>query len=131
VTHLRFQYLLAAIRILIAEILVATVFSDIIVIRSYISDYLVVILLFCLVKSFWNVPSLALAISVFIFACIIESAQYFHLANVLGLHSGSVLRILIGTSFSWIDILMYLGGCLTSYFLSTRHFHIRNAFTQS
>jgi hypothetical protein len=30
----------------------------------------------------------------------------------------------LGTSFSWIDILMYFAGSLTAYFANTWHFLI-------
>ncbi len=113
--RIRAAYLLAALGILIAEIGVATTFSDIVFIRSYLSDYLVVILLFCLARSFWDVSPLALSLAIFIFACAVELSQYFHLADALGLPHGSLLSVLLGTSFSWIDILMYFLGCLTCY----------------
>ena len=119
--HTRAKYLLITIGVLIVEILIATVFSDVDVIRSYLGDYLVVMLLFCLVKSFFDVSSFALSISVFLFACGVEIAQYFHLADALGLHRGSLLGILVGSSFSWLDILMYFLGCLTAYLFNVRH----------
>jgi hypothetical protein len=118
--HMSVKYLLATIGIFIVEILIATTFSDIEVIRSYLGDYLVVILLFCVVKTFYDASPLALTLSVFLFACGVEILQYFHLADVLGLHPGSVLSILLGNSFSWVDILMYFLGCLTCYFFSAR-----------
>lgn len=120
--HTRAKYLLITIGILIVEILIATVFSDVGVIRSYLGDYLVVILLFCLVKSFFDVSPFALSISVFLFACSVEIAQYFHLADALGLHRGSLPGILVGNSFSGLDILMYLLGCLTAYLFNVRYF---------
>jgi len=120
--QVRAKYLLITIGVFIAEILVATTFSGVVVIRSYLSDYLVVILLFCLVKSFWNVSPLVLSLSIFVFACAIELSQYFHLADALGLPRGSLLSILLGTSFSWIDILMYFLGCLTCYLFSKRDY---------
>ncbi len=120
--HIRVKYLLITIGIFIAEILVATTFADIRVIRSYLGDYLVVMLIFYLVKSFYDISPLALSLSVFFFACSVEIAQYFHLADALGLRHGSLFSILVGNSFSWIDIVMYFLGCLTSYCFNARHF---------
>ena len=115
-TRFRFDHFLIAVSIFIAEILVATTFSKIYFIRSFLSDYLVVILIYHLVKSIRHIDPLPLSIGVFIFACIDETAQYFHLADVLGLRAGSLPRIILGTCFSWVDILMYLLGCITAYF---------------
>ena len=117
--RIRAKYLLITLSLFIVEVLIATTFSHSRFIRSYLGDYLVVILLYCLVKSFYDVSPLVLAISIFVFACGIEIAQYFRLADVLGLRPGSMLSILVGTSFSWMDILMYAGGSLTAYFVST------------
>jgi hypothetical protein len=112
---LRTKHLLIVVLVFVAEILVATRLAHIGFIRSYFGDFLVVILLYHLVKVFREMAPLPLAIGVFFFSCIIETLQYFHLADVLGLPHGSLLRIIIGTHFSWADILMYLLGCVTSY----------------
>jgi hypothetical protein len=122
--RIRAKYLLITLGLFIAEVLIATTFSHSRFIRSYLGDYLVVILLYCLVKSFYDVSPLVLSISIFVFACGVEIAQYFRLADVLGLRPGSTLSILLGTSFSWIDILMYFAGSLTAYFANTWHFLI-------
>jgi len=116
--RIRANYLLITLGLFIIEVLIATTFSHNRFIRSYLGDYLVVILLYYLVKSFYDVSPLVLSILIFVFACGIEIAQYFRLADSLGLRPGSVLSILLGTSFSWIDILMYFAGSLTAYFAS-------------
>jgi hypothetical protein len=113
--HVRTKHLLIALVVFIAEILVATVFSPVRFVRSCLSDFLVVILLYHLVKAFRPVSPLPLAIAVFLFSCLVEASQYFHLADALGLRRGSLASILLGTSFSWIDILMYFLGCVTSF----------------
>jgi DNA integrity scanning protein DisA with diadenylate cyclase activity len=120
--RIRAKYLLIALGLFIVEVLIATIFSHSRFIRAYLGDYLVVIMLYCLVKSFYDVPPLVLATSIFVFACGIEIAQYFRLADVLRLRPGSVLSILLGTSFSWVDILMYFAGSLTAYFASIWRF---------
>ncbi len=109
------RHLWIAVAIFVAEILIATVFADIKFVRSYLGDFLVVMLLYHLVKIFRDAPPLPLAALIFIFACSVEIAQYFRLADALGLRPGSLGSILIGTSFSWADILAYFLGCLTSY----------------
>lgn len=114
---LKLQHLLIAFFVFITEILIATTFAHTGFIRPFLGDYLVVILLYHLVKSARDIPTLKLAFGVFVFACLVETAQYFQLGDVLGFPRGSVMSILIGTSFSWADIQMYLLGCVTSYCL--------------
>jgi len=113
--HVRTKHLLIALVVFVAEILVATIFSQVRFVRSFLSDFLVVILLYHLVKAFRAFAPLPLAIAVFLFSCVVEVSQYFHLADALGFPRGSLPNILLGTSFSWIDILMYFLGCLTSF----------------
>jgi len=74
--RLRTKHLLIALLLFIAEIMVATVFADIRFIRSYLSDFLVVILLYHLIKGFRDDPPFALAVVVFVFSCFVEVTQY-------------------------------------------------------
>jgi hypothetical protein len=55
-------------------------------------------------------PYFSVALFTFIFACLVELAQYYNVISLLGLEKNKVARVLIGTSFSWIDILAYFGG---------------------
>jgi hypothetical protein len=109
------KYLLIAILLFLCEVLIATKLSALKYIRGSLGDFLVVILLYFIVKTIRDVPALPLAISVFVFACIVEISQYFHLADALGFRRGSLLSILLGTNFSFFDILMYLVGTLVAY----------------
>ncbi len=113
---MRFQrtHALLCALLLLAEILIATVFARVVFVRSYLGDALVTMLLYHLVKTFYPARPLPLALTVFLFACLVEFAQYFHLADALGLAPGSLGSLLIGASFSWLDILMYLLGCAAS-----------------
>lgn len=118
--RLRTKHLLIALLVFVIEILVATVFADVRFIRSFLSDFLVVILLYHLIKAFRDDEPLALAVAVFAFSCLVEATQYYHLSDALGLRRDSLLSVLMGTSFSWIDIIMYFLGCCTSYIFDSR-----------
>ena len=48
---------------------------------------------------------------VFVFACGMEFAQYFHVAERLGYVRGDVMYTIIGNTFSWGDIVCYAVGC--------------------
>src|ERR1700722_2238745 len=83
------------------------------IIRPYGGDYLVVILLYCLIRSCWEVPIVITALLVLLFSYVVEVSQYFHLADRLGLREPSLARTLLGTYFSWTDLLVYTLGILT------------------
>lgn len=102
-------YFLFALFLLLVEIYIALYMHDAIV-RPYGGDFLVVILLYCLVKSFINLPVLLTAGWVLVFAYAVEITQYFHLVNLLGLQDSKTAKILLGTSFSFVDMLAYTIG---------------------
>ncbi|RYE21901.1 MAG: DUF2809 domain-containing protein [Sphingobacteriaceae bacterium] len=81
-------------------------------IRPYGGDFLVVILLYCLVKSFTNFRVRTAAIGVLLFSYLVETLQYFHIVNLLGLEQSRIACIIIGTSFAWSDLLAYTLGIL-------------------
>lgn len=101
-------FLLAAI-LFITEVCIALFVHDKFV-RPYIGDVLVVILIYCFVKAFFNFRKFSVAIAVLLFAFMVEFAQGFSLVNKLGLEHSRVARIIIGTSFSWVDMLTYVVG---------------------
>jgi hypothetical protein len=80
------------------------------IIRPYIGDFLVVILIYCFVKSFLNTPVWSTALAVLFFSYAVEISQYFHLINKLGLQHSKIARIIMGTSFGWTDLAMYSSG---------------------
>ena len=72
-------------------------------------------LLYTFIKSFIEINDQKLIVGILIFSCMVELAQYFKIADRLGLEPGSVMYIVVGNSFSWIDILCYAIGCLLLY----------------
>ena len=123
----RLGYLLIAVLLFVCEVLIATKLSGFKFLRENFGDFLVVILLYFAVKTIRDFPPLPLAISIFIFACIVEITQYFHLADALGLRRGSLLSIVLGNNFSFYDILMYLLGSIAAYFIDVSVFRRRSA----
>lgn len=90
------------------EVLIAKYVNDSII-RPYVGDILVVILIYYFIKAFIETKSLYIIIGTLLFAYLIEIGQYFHIADILGLEN-KILRIMIGSSFSWGDILCYTIG---------------------
>ncbi|MES2933858.1 MAG: DUF2809 domain-containing protein [Pseudomonadota bacterium] len=112
---LRQKYLALILAIFIIELLVATTLAQIRFIRGSISDFLVVALIYFSVQAIKPLPPLRLAIGVFLFACLVEISQYFHLADQLPIPPGGVVHILLGNTFSLQDIAMYLLGSIAAY----------------
>jgi hypothetical protein len=81
-------------------------------IRAYGGDFLVVIFLYCLMKSFLNTAVLPTACWILVFAYIVEISQYFHLITLLGLQHSRMAKLILGTTFSMIDMLTYTLGIL-------------------
>lgn len=102
-------YFILAVLLFGIEILIARFAHDQII-RPYIGDLLVVILIYCFVKSFLNTPVLITALCVLAFSYAIETLQYFNIVERLGLSNSRVARIVIGTSFEWIDLVAYTLG---------------------
>lgn len=106
------KYLLLSLLLFCIEVLIATVLKNNFFVRAYLGDVIVVILLYTFVRTFIKMNSIKLIAGIFIFSCFIEFAQYFNIAEKLGFQRGSLMYIVIGNSFSWIDILCYAIGCL-------------------
>jgi hypothetical protein len=106
------RYFIFFIFLLLIEIIIARYVDDQFI-RPYAGDYLVVILLYCLLRGFVKIRVFTAALSVLGFSFLIETLQYFKLADYLGLPHGSLLRILLGDYFSWIDIFTYTLGIIT------------------
>lgn len=100
-----------AILLFLVEVFIALFINDNII-RPYIGDVLVVILLYYLVKSFFDLAHVETAIAVLLFAYCIETLQYFNIVGLLGLSHSKIANIIIGTHFSWIDILAYTLGII-------------------
>ena len=99
-------YLKLAVPLFFTEVAIALFVHDSLI-RPFIGDMLVVILIYCVIRSFFNFPALKTIIGVLLFAYLVEFSQYFHLVQMLGLSRSGMARIILGTTFSWMDIVMY------------------------
>ena len=108
---IRIGYAVAAFIILIAEVLIALYVRDAFI-RPYGGDILVTLLICCILRVVWPQKyRLPIAGGVLIFAILVEVGQYFGLVYLLGLGHVEFFRIIIGTGFSWWDMLCYSVGC--------------------
>lgn len=83
------------------------------IVRPYVGDYLVVIFLYCLVRSFIKTPVLLTAMGVLHFAYLIEMLQYLNIIALLGLQDNKLATVVIGYHFEWVDMLAYTLGIVT------------------
>ena len=82
-------------------------------IRPFFGDVLVILLIFFFVRSFFPVKNaVKFAAGIFLFACLIEVSQYLKLLKLLHLQDFSLLNIVLGSTFDWLDILAYASGTL-------------------
>lgn len=116
-----FNYFLIAILLFIVEVLIA-MFAHDQFIRPYFGDFLVVILVYCFVKSFLNTPFLKTAIAVLVFSFTLEVLQYLDIVNKIGLGHSKLARTVIGTSFEWIDLIAYTLGIAFVIYVENRLF---------
>ena len=56
--------------------------------------------------------SVFLPIYVFLFATFVEIAQYFNVVKLLGLQNNAFISTIVGTTFSFVDLICYSVGCL-------------------
>jgi hypothetical protein len=98
--------------LLAIELLIAIFVRDDFV-RPYAGDYLVVILIYCAVRSILNASVWKIALGVLLYSYLIETLQYFQIINRLGLENNIVAKTVFGYGFEWLDLIAYTLGILT------------------
>lgn len=104
-------YFGVAILLFFKELLIACFAHDSII-RPYGGDLLVVVLIYCAVKIFVNIPVVPATLAVLLFAYAVEITQYFHLIRRLGREHSTLARLVLGSSFSFADMLLYTIGAM-------------------
>ncbi len=105
-----------AIIIFLIEVIIALYIKDKII-RPFVGDILVVIFMYYFIKAFINTKAIYIAIFTLIFSFVVEILQYFNFVEMIGLGHNKVARIIIGTSFSWIDLLCYFVGFILLFLI--------------
>ena len=113
-------YALLTILLFLVEVVIALFIRDRFI-RPYVGDVLVVILIYCFVCSFVKIPLWFGAIGVLLFAYTIELLQYFKFVEVIGLQNSHVAKVVLGNSFSWMDIVAYTVGIIIVVLLEQLH----------
>lgn len=100
------KYFVAAVILFLVEIFIAIYVQDSFI-RPYGGDFLVVILLYCVVKSYLKVPVEKAIFGVLLFSWIIEALQYLKIINLLGIEENKIFSVILGNHFEWLDLLLY------------------------
>lgn len=119
----RLVYLLAFFAVFLTEVCIALFVRDDFI-RPYGGDVLVTVLICCFVRIFFPTGVKLLPVWVFLFAAAVEIGQYFDFVALLGLGDSRFFRILLGSTFSWADLVCYAAGCavfaLTEFLITHR-----------
>lgn len=107
----RIIYLILSLILFLSEVLIALFIHDTIL-RPYVGDIIVCVLLYCLIRIFLTEKVKLLPVYIFIFAVAVEILQYFKFVEIIGLGDIPFFRIIMGTSYSNIDIVCYAIGCV-------------------
>ena len=103
------NYFCIAILVFCIEVIIALYVHDNFV-RPFFGDVLVVILIYCFVKSFVKLPVATAASLVLAFAFTIEFLQFLNIVEKLHLEKSKLARTVLGTSFCWEDMVCYVAG---------------------
>ena len=114
--HFNKRYFLYTCILFLIELVIAFFVRDRFI-RPYGGDFLAVILLYYLVRTFFDISAYKVAIGVLFFSYVVEGLQYFQIVNLLGLKGNRPAEIIIGTAFSWEDIVAYTLGIILVYWL--------------
>lgn len=105
--------------ILLAEEIYIGVFVRDCFVRPYVGDFLVVVLLYFLVRIFCLRRPYYLSVWILLFSVLVEFTQIIPLADLFGIQN-KLIRVLMGTSFSWYDVLAYILGSVINFLWDLR-----------
>lgn len=114
-----FKYFLGFIFLLVIEILIAVFFKSGFI-RYTIGDFLVVALLYCFIKSFFNLKALTVSITVLLIAFTIEFLQLANILDILNLRGNKTVTIILGSHFSTQDLVAYSLGIISTFFIDIK-----------
>ncbi len=109
---IRLNYLFISLLLLLIEITIAIYAKDEFI-RPILGDYLAVILVFYFLAAFRITSENKTALLALSISYIIEVLQFMNILKILQLEEYKILRIIFGTSFSWMDMLAYTLGITT------------------
>lgn len=97
---------------MITEIAIAIFLSDGFI-RYTFGDYIVVILIYCFIKSLINSKPKFVAIAVLLLAFVIEFLQLFNILEMVHLQNNHLANLILGSTFQIGDLIAYTLGVAT------------------
>lgn len=113
------NYLILFLVLLIIEVSIATFVKDGFV-RFVLGDFLIVIMLYCLVRALFRIRVLSAALLVLAFAFLVELFQLAGLLKLLNLEQNHVAHLILGSTFQIEDLLAYTFGIIAVLFVEFR-----------
>jgi len=111
-SKIRMIYLISFLLLVATEVFIALFVHDGFV-RPYLGDVIVIAVIYCFVRIIIPHRIKLLPLYIFFFATTVEVGQYFDYVTLLSLSNIKFFRILLGTSFSFADIICYaMGGAI-------------------
>lgn len=112
------RYFIAFILLLLTEIGIAKTSGFI---RHTFGDFLAVIGVYCLVKSFIELTPMKVGIGVLIFSFFVEILQLSPFLEITGLSENRIASIIFGATFSYGDLVAYTLGVITIVFIDKKY----------
>ena len=109
--HFNKTYFIGFILLFITEALIAS-FLKTGFIRHTFGDFLVVILVYCFIKSFLKLKPMITGIIVVIIAFSIEILQLLNFLEFLNLQNNQLAQIVLGSTFQVSDLVAYIIGVI-------------------
>ncbi len=104
-------FFIAAVILFVIETCIAILLKDGFI-RHTFGDFLVVILIYCAIRSFAEISPIKIALFVLFLSFIIEFAQYFDLLEYFNIKRSKILTIILGSTFHISDLIAYTFGTI-------------------
>lgn len=117
------KYGIITLLILLLEIIIALYVHDNFI-RPFFGDFLAVMLIYFFLRTFLKSKPNSIALSVFIFALCLEILQYVQILKLFSLEDYTILKIVLGSTFDWMDILAYILGTLCALIIDQKLFKV-------
>lgn len=105
------KYMISFIILLLVEVFIGAFINDKII-RPYVGDILVVVVIYTFIKIFIKKEVKMLPVYIFIFAVMVEVMQYYNIVELLNLQHNKLMSIIIGSTFDMKDIFCYFIGAI-------------------
>jgi hypothetical protein len=105
------QFILPVILLFLIEVFIAAFVNDSII-RPYVGDVLVVILIYFFIRMVTKFEHRRVLIGVLLFSFFVEFTQYFDLITYLNLQNSTLAKLILGTTFNIVDFLAYSIGAV-------------------